>query len=143
MIADAEASARAAEEASIRNVLTAFTKAWNEHDAYAFSMAFAEDADFTNVRGMGAHGRTEIAKFHAPAFETVFKESHQKIVDERIRFIKPDVVAVDAWWEMKGARTRDGKPIPLRKGLLNFLMTKTEGHWLITVMHNMELPVTP
>lgn len=143
MIADANAPALAAEEASIRNVLAAFTEAWNVHDAYAFSMAFAEDADFTNVRGMSAHGRTEIAKFHAPVFATVFNESHQKIVNERIRFIKPDVAAVDAWWEMMGAKTRDGKLIPLRKGLLNFLMSKTDGRWLITVMHNMDLPVTP
>jgi hypothetical protein len=28
------------------------------NDAKAFSMVFGEEADFTNVRGMGAHGRT-------------------------------------------------------------------------------------
>ncbi|HJS90853.1 MAG TPA: SgcJ/EcaC family oxidoreductase [Steroidobacteraceae bacterium] len=99
MIADAAAPARTAEETSIRDVLAAFIEARNKHDAYAFSMLFAEDADFTNVRGIGAHGRTEIAAFHAPVFATVFIDSHQKIVDERIRFIKPDVAAVDAWWQ--------------------------------------------
>lgn len=95
--------------------MAAFTEAWNKHDAHSFSMVFAEDADFTNVSGMGAHGRTEIANVHAPVFATVFKESQQKIVDARIRFIKPDVAAVDARWEMTGARTRDGTSSPLRK----------------------------
>jgi hypothetical protein len=30
--------------------------------------------------------------------------------------------------------------IPLRKGLANFVMTRSNGQWLITVMHNMDLP---
>jgi uncharacterized protein (TIGR02246 family) len=141
MGADVKTSADATEEAGIRNVLAAFIDAWNRHDAEAFSMVFAEDADFINVRGIGARGRTEIAKFHAPVFATTFKESHQRIVDARIRFIKPDVAAVDAWWGTTGVRTRDGQEIPLRKGLLNFVMTKKDGHWLITVMHNIELPL--
>jgi uncharacterized protein (TIGR02246 family) len=141
--AEAKGPAEAAGEAGIRSVLAAFVEAWNKHDAEAFAMVFAEDADFTNVRGVGAHGRTEIASFHAPIFATTFKESRQKIVDARIRFIKPDVAAVDAWWEMTGAKTRDGQEIPLRKWLLNFVMTKTDSHWLIAVMHNMDLPVVP
>jgi len=143
MAMEAEVASAATEEASIRHVLDAFMDAWNKHDAEAFSMVFVEDADFTNVRGMGAHGRTEIAKFHAPMFATNFKDSHQKLVDARIRFIKPDVAAVDAWWEMTGAKTREGQEIPLRKGLLNFVMTKVDGHWLIAVMHNMDLPPPP
>lgn len=144
MGADVKASADATDEASIRNVLAAFVDAWNKHDAEAFSRVFAEDADFTNVRGMGAHGRTEIVKFHVPVFATIFKESQQKIVDARIRFIKSDVAAIDTWWELTGARNpRDGQEIPLRKGLMSLVMTKKNSHWLITVMHNMDLPGTP
>jgi uncharacterized protein (TIGR02246 family) len=62
---------------------------------------------------MSAHGRTEIATFHAPAFATTFKDSFLKIVGAKVRFIKPDVAAVDAWWEMTGANTRDGQDISL------------------------------
>ena len=106
-------------------------------------MVFAEDADFTNVGGVSAHGRAEVERFHAPRFATTFKDSHQKMTETKIRFIKPDVAAVDARWEMTGARTQDGQDIPLRKGLLNFVMTKQGSQWLITVMHNMNLPATP
>ena len=70
MSAEPEASGPALDERSIRNVLDWFAKAWNEHDVEAFSMAFAEDADFTNVRGLCVHGRAGIAEFHAPIFAT-------------------------------------------------------------------------
>jgi|SRR5438552_8038820 len=130
------------DEMGIQNVLADQVEAWNRHDAKAFSMAFAEDADFTNVIGMSAHGRAEIEKFHAPMFATIFKDSNLKMTNTKIRFIKPDVAAVDAWWEMTGANTREGKEIPLRKGLLNFVMTKQGGRWFIIVMHNMDLPVS-
>ena len=135
-----ESTANAKDEEEIQKVLAQQAEAWNRHDAKAFSMVFAEDADFTNVVGMSAHGRAEIEKFHAPMFATIFKNTSLKITNTKIRFIKPDVAAVDAWWEMRGAKTREGKDIPLRKGLLNFVMTKEGGQWFITVMHNMDLP---
>jgi uncharacterized protein (TIGR02246 family) len=134
-----ESTANAKDEEAIQKVLAQQAEAWNRHDAKAFSMVFAEDADFTNVVGMSAHGRSEIEKFHAPMFATRFKDTHLKITNTKIRFIKPDVAAVDGWWEMTGAKTQ-GKEIPLRRGLLNFVMTKEGGHWFITVMHNMDLP---
>ncbi len=141
--ANGQATSASTDEDGIRATLAAFVDAWNSHDAKAFSMVFAEDADFTNVGGVSAHGRAEVERFHAPRFATTFKDSHQKMTETKIRFIKPDVAAVDARWEMTGARTQDGQDIPLRKGLLNFVMTKQGSQWLITVMHNMNLPATP
>jgi uncharacterized protein (TIGR02246 family) len=131
---------REQDEKGIKQLLTSSAEAWNRHDAKAFSMAFAEDADFTNVVGMSAHGRTEIEKFHAPMFATRFKDTHLTITDSKSRFITSDIAAVDANWEMTGAKGPDGQEIPLRKGLLNFVMTRWNGQWLITVMHNMDLP---
>jgi len=138
----ARLTGNAKDEEGIRKVLTDFIAAWNKHDAKAFSMVFAEDADFTNVGGVSAHGRAEVEKFHAPRFATRFKDTHQKITETKIRFIKPDVAAIDAWWEMTGAKNREGQDIPLRKGLLNFVMTKEGDKWFITVMHNMDLPAS-
>jgi uncharacterized protein (TIGR02246 family) len=131
------------QDEAIKEVLIRFVEAWNRHDAKAFSMVFAEDADFTNVRGMGAHGRMQIEKFHAPKFTTNLKDSHQTITETKIRFITPEVAAVDARWEMTGARRVEGQEVRLRKGLLNFIMTRSHSQWLIKVMHNMELPERP
>ena len=133
---------RAKDEERIKRVLTDFTDAWNKHDAKAFSNVFAEDADFTNVVGKGSTGRIEIEKFHSPGFATRWKDSYQKITQSKIRFIKPDVAAVDAWWEMTGIKGPEGQDMPQRKGLLNFIMTKKSKTWLITVMHNMDLPMS-
>jgi uncharacterized protein (TIGR02246 family) len=131
------------EEEEVKAALADFVEAWNRHDAKAFSMVFAEDADFTNVRGMGAHGRAEVEKFHAPRFATTFKDTYQKITDTKVRFFKPDVAAVDARWEMTGAKNSEGRDIPPRNGLLNLVLTKDGGKWFITVMHNMDLPDSP
>jgi uncharacterized protein (TIGR02246 family) len=131
---------REQDEKGIKHVLAGFVEAWNHHDAKAFSMVFAEDADFTNVRGMSAHGRAEVEEFHAPRFATNLKDSNLKIAEIKTRFITPDVAAVDARWEMTGAKGPDGQDMPLRKGLLNFIMTRSSGQWLIMIMHNMDLP---
>lgn len=131
------------DEQLIKGVLTDFSDAWNKHDASAFSKVFAEDADFTNVRGISAHGRTEIEKFHALLFAARFKDTHQNMTETKIRLIKSDVAAVDARWEMTGAKGLEGQDTPLRKGLLNFVMTKEGDRWFITVMHNMDLPTSP
>jgi uncharacterized protein (TIGR02246 family) len=131
---------REQDEKGVKQVLTGSVDAWNHRDAKAFTMAFAEDADFTNVVGMSAHGRTEIERFHAPMFATRFKDTHLTITDTKIRFITLDIAAVDAHCEMTGAKGRDGEDIPLRKGLLNFVVTRSNGQWLTTIMHNMDLP---
>jgi uncharacterized protein (TIGR02246 family) len=130
----------AADEAAIRDLMVRFMDAWNKHDAKAFAAVFAEHADFTNVLGVHARGRAQIEKFHAPVFATIFKKSHQSLDNISVRFLGPDIAAVDVHWEMTGAVKPDGSPWPLRKGLLNFIMMKKAQHWQILVMHNMDLP---
>ncbi len=136
--------AQAADEQAIHGVMDSFMDAWNHHDAKAWAALFTEDADFTNVFGVGASGRSDIEQFHATVFATIFKDSHQKYTGIKIRFIRPDVVAVDVHWEMTGSTGPAGNPVPLRQGLLNFTMTKSQDKWQIAVMHNMNLmPAAP
>jgi uncharacterized protein (TIGR02246 family) len=141
--ASAQGPASSSDGEAIRTVVMRFTNAWNQHDAHEFSLVFAETADFTNVKGMGASGRVPIEQFHAGAFQTYFKASHLTASVKSTRFIKPDVVAVDVLWEMTGATAPSGVPIPLRQGLANLVMTKQGESWSILVMHNMDLPVQP
>jgi len=104
---------------------------------------FAEDADFTNVRGIGASGRQKIEDFHAPVFATIFSKSHQEYTDVKTRFIRPDIAAVDVHWKMTGVIDAQGSPRPDREGLLNFVMAKNAGRWEILVMHNLDLSAQP
>jgi uncharacterized protein (TIGR02246 family) len=130
----------AADTAAINAVLTdRFLAGWNAHDAHVFASAFAEDADFTNVRGVSVSGRYQIEQFHAQAFQKTFMHSHQSAEVKKIRFLKPDVAVVEVRWEMTGALTPEGNPIPMRSGLLDLVFTSSGGHWLISVMHNTDL----
>ena len=136
-------SGREADQKAIRELMDRFMDAWNRHDAHAFAAVFAEDADFTNWRGVGASGRSKIEEFHAPVFATIFKNSHQKYDDIKTRFIRDDVAAVDVRWEMTGARDSQGNPRPDRQGVLSFVMAKDAGRWQITVMHNLDVTALP
>lgn len=125
---------------SIENILKDFAGGWNEHDVKKFSKVFAIDADFTNVMGVSKQGRTGIEEMHAPLFKTIWAHSILKISQTKIRFIKSDVAAVDAFWDLDCLKAPDGTDIPSRNGLLSFIITKQKNSWLITVMHNMDLP---
>ena len=130
----------AADKAAINAVVTdRFLAGWNTHDAHLFASAFAADADFTNVRGVGASGRENIEQFHAQAFQKMFMQSHLTAELKRIRFLKPDIAVVDARWEMTGALSPNGAAIPVRAGLLDLVFTSSGGVWLIAVMHNQDL----
>ena len=127
------------DDQAVRHLVADFVDAWNQHDAHAFAENFTEDADFTNVRGDSAHGRKAVEDFHAPMFATRFKNSHQTADDIKIRFLTADIASVDIRWEMTGATDADGTPIPIRKGLLNWVATRHGDRWLILVMHNQDL----
>ncbi len=131
------------DQPAIVAVIDRFVDAWNRHDAKAFAAVFAEDADFTNVRGEGASGRSKIEEFHAPMFASIFKNSHQSYSAIKTRFIRPDVAAVDVHWEMTGATDAQGNPRPDRRGLLSFTMEKNSDQWQIVVMHNLDLTALP
>lgn len=126
------------DEEAIIQVLTDFTIAWNSHDAKALSNVFTDNADLTNVRGQTYHGKTEIETHHKPIFLTRFKDSFLKIDETKIRFIKSDVAALDALWEMSGIKDADSNEIS-EKGLMSFILIKNNNEWLIMISHNTAL----
>ena len=52
-----------ADTAAIKRVFADFSESFSRHDANATAMTFAEDADFTNMRGVSRHGRKEIQEW--------------------------------------------------------------------------------
>jgi uncharacterized protein (TIGR02246 family) len=127
-------------EAALKGVVNDLVAGWNRHDPVAFARPFALDADFTNVFGMCAKGRDTIVRFHAPIFETIFKDSLLAATETTIRMLRPDIAAVDLRWEMTGARDPLGNDWPMRRGLMNLVVTREGASWLIAIMHNMDLP---
>jgi uncharacterized protein (TIGR02246 family) len=135
-----EIAGHAADETAIRAIVAdRWMAGWNAHNVHQFASMFSEDADFTNVLGMSASGRVSIEKFHVAVFERFFKHSNQTGEVTKIRFLRPDIAAVDVRWQMTGAVDDKGDPIPHRTGLANCVFTKSGGEWLVTIMYNTEL----
>ncbi len=142
MALQAASDTHESDRAAIARTVATLVNAWNLHEAHAFAATFTDDADFTNVAGTHARGRTDIEAFHAPHFAGIFSESRLTAAVRSIRFLRPDLVAVDVDCEMTGAKFPDGSPRPYRKTLINCIMASQDnGSWLILVLHNTELPV--
>jgi len=125
-----------ADSAAIKQCVTAWEDAWNRHDAHATAMAYVEDGDFSSTTGVPSHGWKELEAHYNEIFTTFLKDAHRTDTVRSIRFLSPEIAVADIDWQMTGARTRDGKDAPNRKGLLTWVVTKQhDGHWMITIYH--------
>jgi uncharacterized protein (TIGR02246 family) len=88
-----------------------------------------------------AHGRDVIARGHDEILATVFRGTRLEAAIHQIRYLRPDVAAVDATVTMRGA---DGQPVallPAGQSSLGFVATREAGTWAIAVLRNM-IPFT-
>ena len=131
----AQMASRSGDEAGIKQCVAAWEDAWNRHDARATAMAYVEDGDFSSTTGVPSHGWKDLEAHYNEIFTTFLKDAHRTDQVRSIRFLGPDVASVDIDWQMTGARTRDGKDAPNRKGLLTWIVTKHNGEWKITIYH--------
>ena len=130
------ASGSEADSAAVKQCVAAWEDAWNRHDAHATAMAYVEDGDFSSTTGVPSHGWKELEAHYNEIFTTFLKDAHRTDSVRSIRFLQPGIAAVDIDWQMTGAKTRDGKDVPVRKGLLNWIVTKQpSGEWKITIYH--------
>jgi uncharacterized protein (TIGR02246 family) len=140
----AAGSAQDKDSAAIAKAIQNYMDSWNTHDVHAVAMIYTEDCDFVNNFGDVTHGRDGMEKAFGPFMTGVYSETHQTGTVKSIRFLKPDLAAVDATWEMTGAKNQDGTMRPTRKGLHSLIMTKqSDGSWEIAVMHVHEYTATP
>jgi uncharacterized protein (TIGR02246 family) len=135
------------DEEAIHQVIVSYQEAWNKKDAAGLANLFTEDADFSSIYGQSLHGRATIAEKHTNLFKGPQKESQQSRSrsEVTIRFVKPDVAAVDSISEITGVML---DPEGKRKNSMNRLLTsmvlvKNAGRWEIEVFHNMILPTFP
>ena len=138
--AQSQSQGSEADSAAIKQVSGDFSESFSRHDAHGVAMAFAEDADFTNMRGIHSHGRADIEKWFASLFRGNLKDSQRTDTVRSIRYFSPDLAAVDADTVITGTRMADGSEIPARKGLMVVLMVKQNGPWFIATFHESEYP---
>ena len=124
-----------ADSAAIKQSVAAFSEAWNRHDPHAVTMCYVADGDFSSTQGIPSHGAKELEEHYNSIFSTFLKNAHRIDTVRSIRFLTPSIAQVDIDWQMTGAKMPDGTDAPPRKGLLNWVMTKQNGQWMITVYH--------
>jgi uncharacterized protein (TIGR02246 family) len=136
-------SGNEADTAAIKQLVANYSEAFNRHDAHAIGMLFADDADFTNLRGMSRHGRQEIEPFFGTLFTGILKNAQRTDSVRSLRFLSPEIAAVDTDCVITGSKSPTGAENPPRKGLLELIVTKQSGQWLITLFHEQDLPPAP
>ncbi len=129
-----------ADSAAIKKAVAAFSDAFNHHDPHAVVMRYVEDGDFSGLSGTVSHGSKELQEHYTSVFTGALRNVHSTFAVTRIRFITPDIAGVDLTWSAAGAFAADGSVSPVRNGLINLVMTKHNGQWLITLYHESELP---
>jgi uncharacterized protein (TIGR02246 family) len=128
------------DEIAIRDLLEDLTEAWQRGDAKAYGARYQAGATFTNVFGDFHLGREQFDRRHADVFAGVFKGSTVAMEVRQLRFLRPDVAAVDLTTRLSGvAAPPPGVPVgadgALRSSLL-MVLTKERGRWEIAVYHN-------
>lgn len=126
------------ESAAVRQVIDSFMAAFNNHDAHGWAAPFGEDGDFTNVSGLTKHGQKEVEERFQELFAGSLKDAHRTAKIRHLRFVKPDVAAVDAEWELIGSRAKDGSENAPRRGMFTFVLVKQNGRWMFADFHESE-----
>jgi uncharacterized protein (TIGR02246 family) len=129
-----------ADSAAIKKAVAAFSDGFNHHDPHAVVARYVEDGDFSGLSGVVSHGSKELEQHYVSVFTGALKNVHSTFTVTRIRFLTPDMAGVDLTWKAEGALAADGSVSPVRNGLINLVMTKHNGQWLITLYHESELP---
>jgi len=131
------------DEAALRQVQEEFAAAWNQHDPTAMARFWAEDGDWLGPDGYFAQGRAAVESYLSEAHTGDWATSKNTITVTSIRFLKPDVAAVNAEYNLTGARDWFNNPIPNQKILATSIMVKKDGKWLTSVFRAFIPPPPP
>ena len=131
-IMDTRTAVSPTDEQAIRDVIQALVDAWNQSDSEAWSKNLVADAHHTVWNGMHIQGRNNITAGHKQIFSTIYKGTRQTVTIRWIRFLRPDVAAVQWDAQLEG---RDDLP-QVQGRPLAILTKQADGRWLIEIFQN-------
>lgn len=122
------------------DIAALFVKGWNDNDADAIALLFAEDAEFVNVTGLWWHNRESIFKAHRYGLDTIFQNATAKIIRTKVKWLTDTIAVVHAKMALHG-QTPIGNvkhPGP-RQNIFSFVMQKQSNQWLCVSAHNTDI----
>lgn len=125
-------AARARDEQAVRGVVADLIAAWNRHDAVGAAAVMTTDVDMVAPPGMYAHGRAQIEADSPGMFATVYKDAHESVTTDRIRFLRPDVALVDGTFAIVGPNFPGDA-----RGLQTVVLMKEHGRWAVAALRRM------
>ena len=133
-----------AAETEIRDMLDEMTDAWARGDATAYGAHYQADGTFTNVFGTFHVGHEEFDLRHDEVFRGIFKGTRLTMDIRQLRFLRPDVAALDVDAGLFGAQIeRPGVtawPDGSFRTCLLMVLTKERDRWEIAAYHNVWRP---
>ena len=124
---------RAQDETAIRAIFASLSAAWTNADAQSWGNQFTDDADFTAWMGAYVKGRETVTREHKKLFETLYKDTKQRIEVRSVRFFASDVAVVHA--DASVVKKEEEFPAAAQTVPVAVL-TKNNGQWRIAVFHN-------
>jgi uncharacterized protein (TIGR02246 family) len=119
------------EERQVTAVLRDAEDAWNRRDLQAFAALFAPEAGYIARNNVMLRGRREIERAQKEAQAGPLRGMQLKLTANRIEFLAPQVVVVDALVcltpEERGVRTTDARS--------TLVLAKGEEGWRIYAAH--------
>ena len=131
------------DEAALRKAQDDFATAWNNHDAQAMAMLWAEDGDWVGPDGGYIQGRQKIEDMLAEAHTGDWAPSKITVKVLGVRFLKPDVGVDNAEQEITGARDFFDSALPAQKVSATSIMVKKDGKWQTAVYRAFVPPPPP
>lgn len=120
------------DQAAVEQVIENWNRAWQTKSAELAAQDYSDDADWTNAFGMKRRGRAEIQKFLAEVFSLPFVMAAQsKVIEQSVKFIKPDVALVITRVERVGQRTPTGEELGTRETTHLRVLMKSKENWKI------------
>lgn len=108
-------------------------QAWNHADGTAFGAAFADDADFVDIRGDHHQGRTAIGHGHQAIFDSIYAGSTVRYELDAARVVAPGVIVAVA------SATLDAPNGPLQgihRSRSTLTIVEQRDRWAVTAFHN-------
>ena len=127
-------SIKSAREEAIHQIAATLETAWNAGDADAWSAYDAADIRYTVWNGQHIQGTAAVRASHRQIFTTMYKGSRIKVTVRWIRFLRPDIAAV----QLDGVLTLDDREIKTRPLMV---LTQQGERWQIEVFQN--TPILP
>lgn len=130
----------AIDEQALSDIVADLETAWNLSDSIRWASHFANDAMFIHIYGGQHDGRTAIEASHRQIFDTIYRDSRNKLSLHEIRFIRPDVAIVQTRAHLKFQAGGEAREIHSRPTMVAI---KENDRWQIVAFQNTSVSEMP